>query len=71
MVPFLPTKVAAAVAGGNGAAQMIAVQVAQHAVLAHGDHLAVEVIILGRSPTVVAHAGPIPPGVAALLPSNT
>lgn len=40
-------------------------QVGQHAILAHRDGLSVEAIILGAAPTIVAHPGPIPPGVAA------
>lgn len=57
MVPLLSTRGAAAVGGGEGATEMVAMQIAQHAVLAHGYGLAVEAVILGAPPTVVAHTG--------------
>lgn len=42
-------------------------QVGEEIAFTHGDLLAVEAILLGRQPTVVAHTGPVPPGVAAMV----
>ena len=60
----IPSGAAAAVGGENGTPQMVAMQIGEDTILAQGHGLPVEVVGLGRAPTVVAHAGPTPTSVS-------
>ena len=57
MAQVLAGKGAAAVGRQHGATQVIAMQIGQHAIFAHGNGLAVEAIVLGAAPTVMAYPG--------------